>query len=332
MPTTVLSVASRAVLDACTRLGLDAARLLAAAGLEPGAVMDPDARIPAERADALWRHAFAAAADPQLALHAAEALPFGAYKVLDFVAANAPTVGEGLRRIARYFALVDPRGSLTITDAEPMRVGMESTQGAVPAAAQEYTFAALVLRSRAASGVGWTPAAVELTGDAPFDASEHARIFGCPVRFARPAPRLLVLREHWDRPVHGADPALFSVLEDHAERLLAELPAPEPPLVSRLRAVLREELRGGDVGVEHVARRLALGARTLQRRLEDEGVRFAEVLAELRTELARDYLREPGLSIAEIAWLLGFSEQSAFTRAFKRATGQPPGAWRAAHS
>ena len=81
--------------------------------------------------------------------------------MLDFVAANAPTVGEGLRRIARYFALVDPRGSLTITDAEPMRVGMESTQGAVPAAAQEYTFAALVLRSRAASGVGWTPAAGE---------------------------------------------------------------------------------------------------------------------------------------------------------------------------
>ena len=147
-------------------------------------------------------------------------------------------------------------------------------------------------------------------------------------RFARPAPRLLVLREHWDRPVHGADPALFSVLEDHAERLLAELPAPEPPLVSRLRAVLREELRGGDVGVEHVARRLALGARTLQRRLEDEGVRFAEVLAELRTELARDYLREPGLSIAEIAWLLGFSEQSAFTRAFKRWVGTTPATYR----
>lgn len=332
MPPTVLSVASRAVLDACQRLGLDTEALLRAAGLQRELVMDPDARLPADRADALWREAYARASDPQLALHAAVALPFGAYKVLDFVAAHAPTVLEGLRRIARYFPLVDARATLSVVDAEPVRVVMASESAVVPGPAQEYTLAAIVLRSRASTGVDWPLHAVELAMPGPDDPSEHEEVFGAPVRFHASAPQLLIPRTSAELPVRGADPALLTVLEDHARRLLAELPQGEPQLVTRVRALLREELRGGDPRMEHVARRLGLGARTLQRRLDAEGTRYAAILDEMRTELAREYLREPGMSLAEIAWLLGFSEQSAFSRAFKRATGQPPGAWRSSHA
>lgn len=329
MPPTVLSVASRAVLDACERLGLDTDALLSASGLRRDAVMDPDARLPADRADALWRHAYAQASDPLLALHAAEALPLGAYKVLDFVAAHAPTVLEGLQRIARYFPLVDARATLTVVDADPVRVVIASAAGPVPGPAQEYTLAAVVLRSRASTGIEWPLQAVELAMPEPDDASEHERVFGGPVRFGCPEPRVLLSRSSAEQSVRGADPALSSVLEDHARHLLSELPAEEPTMVARVRERLREELRGGDARVENVARHLGLGARTLQRRLVAEGARYGDLLDGMRTELAREYLREPGMSLAEIAWLLGFSEQSAFSRAFKRATGQPPGAWRA---
>lgn len=328
----MLSVASRAVLEACEHLGLDTDALLVASGLERATVLDPDARLPAGAADALWMAAAAAASDPQLALHAAEALPFGAYKVLDFIVAHAPTIGEGLRRIARYFPLVDPRGDLSIEPGDPMRMVMRSSLGAVPPAAQEYTLAAIVLRSRASSGIAWRPAAVELSFDPPPDVSEHERIFGCPLRFARPDACLLLSPEVFEQPVVGSEPALLSVLEDHAQRLLAELPADEPALAARVRSCLRKELRGGDASVEHVARHLGLSARTLQRRLDADGARFVELLAEVRAELAREYLRDPGLSLAEVAWLLGFSDQSAFSRAFKRSTGRPPGAWRSAHA
>lgn len=330
MPHTVLSVASRAVLDACARLGLDPAALLEAAGLSHAAVYDPDARLPAEAADALWRRAYEAAGDPRLALHAAEALPFGAYKVLDFVTAHAPTVGEGLRRVARYFPLVDARARLELVEGEPVSVEMWSELGEIAPPAQEYTLAALVLRSRASAGVAWPLEAVELTFHAPEDVGEHERIFACPVRFGQPRARLVIPRASWEQPLRTADPALFSVLEDHAQRLLAELPTDDGALVTKLRAVLRQELRGGDASIGHVARRLGLGERTLQRRLDESGLGFADVLAEVRAELAREYLREPGVSLAEIAWLLGFSDQSAFTRAFKRWTGLTPGAWRAA--
>lgn len=328
----VLSVASRAVLDAVARLGLDPDALLAAAGLERAQVYDPDARLPVAAADAVWRHALAAAGDPCLALHAAEALPFGAYRVIDFVAAHAPTVGEGLARVARYFPLVDERARIEIDPGEPTTLTLHGPLGPIAPPAQEYTLAALVLRSRACAGAAWPLEAVELTFPAPAHAHEHARIFACPVRFDRPHARLVIPRASWELPVQGADPALSSVLEDHARRLLAERADHAEAIVEQLSAVLRQELRGGDASITHAARRLGLGERTLQRRLDQAGVGFAAVLAAVREELAREYLSEPGMSLAEIAWLLGFSDQSAFTRAFKRWTGATPGAWREARA
>jgi AraC-like DNA-binding protein len=77
---------------------------------------------------------------------------------------------------------------------------------------------------------------------------------------------------------------------------------------------------------------MTMSDRTLQRRLEDLGISYSDILGEVRHELSREYLREPDVSIAEVAWLLGFSDQSAFGRAFKRWTGQSPGAWRSAHA
>ncbi len=332
MPGTVLSVASRAVLDACAQLGLDPATILAAAGLSADQVFDPDVRLPADQSDALWRYAFEQSKDPNLALHAAEALPFGAYKVLDFVVANAPTVGEGLGRVARYFPLVDVRAGFRIEDDEPLRLVMRVPNGAIPAPAQEYTFAAIVSRSRACAGGSWPLKAVEFTFDAPEDTSEHERIFGCPIHFSRAEPQLLIPRSSWDLPVRGADAALFSVLQDHATRLLAELPTEEPSLVTQLKAHLREELRGGDPSMRKLARRTGMGERTLQRRLKQLDLGYSGLLSEVRREMSCDYLREPNVSIAEVAWLLGYSEQSAFTRAFRTWTGQTPAAWRSAHT
>src|SRR5688572_4061308 len=103
----VLTVSSRALLDACVRLGIDVEAMLAAAQLDRSTVYDADARIPGEKVVALWREAYERSGDPHLALHAAEALPFGAYKVIDFLAGSSTSVGEGLTRVARYFPLIN---------------------------------------------------------------------------------------------------------------------------------------------------------------------------------------------------------------------------------
>lgn len=332
MTSTVLSVASRAVLDACTHLGLNVDSLLQVAGAERDLVFDPNARLPAEQADAIWIAAFRAAQDPALALHAAEALPFGAYRVLDFIFANAPEIQQALERLCRYFRLVDQRALLTLEEGEPARLTLGASGGALPAAAQEYTLAAIALRLRASTDIDVPLEAAQFTYSAPDFRKEYERIFRCELRFEAPTASLLFSASTLKLKIPGADPALLSVLEEHAGRLLSELPAVEQGLVEMLSTALHKELRGGDISAKHLARRVGVSERTLQRRLGEKGTSYGQVLSEARLSMAERYLNQPHVSLTEIGWLLGFSEQSSFTRAFKRWTGQSPGAWRSART
>src|SRR4051794_21985510 len=95
------------MIDACAGLGLDTAQILAAARLDPAVLRDPDARMPIEQVDALWEKAYELSQDPNLALHAIEVLPFGAYRVIDFLASTAPTIGTALAKAADYFPVVN---------------------------------------------------------------------------------------------------------------------------------------------------------------------------------------------------------------------------------
>jgi AraC-like DNA-binding protein len=330
---TVLAVASNAVLDACARLGLDRAALVAAAGVEPHVLADPDARLVAAKADAIWAAAFATGGDACLALHAAEALPFGAYRVIDFLTANAPTLGDALERVAAYFPLIDPRGRVGCEhDDEGIALTFVSVDGQnLPAPAVEYTFAALLLRSRAGLGIDWRPLALELTSTLPPPevAAEWLRIFGIAPRHAATRDRMLVSAHDWAQPNAGGDRSLFEVLDRHAAMLLAELPVPSSSsLIADVRVALGAELRGGDPTLDRVAARMGMSGRTLQRRLDEQSLRFGELVDEVRAALAKAYLQDRQMALCEVAFLLGFADQSAFGRAFKRWTGMTPGRWR----
>jgi AraC-like DNA-binding protein len=331
---TVLAVASNAVLDACARLGLDRAALASAAGVEPGELSEPDARLPAAKADAIWAAAVATGEDACLALHAAEAVPVGAYRVIDFLTANAPTLGDALERIAAYFPLIDPRGRVMFEHGEAhVALTFESADGRpLRAAAVEYTFAALLLRTREGMGIDWRPLGLELTSPPPSSpavVAELARVFGIVPSHAAMRDRLWVSASDWARGNSGGDRGLFEVLDRHAAMLLAELPAiGSTALVQDLRAAVGAELRGGDPTLERVAGRIGMSGRTLQRRLDDQSLRFGELVDEVRAALAKAYLQDRQMALCEIAFLLGFADQSAFGRAFKRWTGVTPGSWR----
>lgn len=326
MGLTVLPVATRALLDACARLGLDPGALLARAGLERALLDDPDARIPAESADAVWREAYAAAADPALSLHAAERTPFGAFRVLDYLGASGVSLGEGLRRIASYFPLVDPRAVLAVEE-EPGAVALvfRGVGLALPPQAQEYTLA--VLASRVRHVAPETRLAVRLAFPRPAAAGEHARVLGTEPVFGALEPALVVPRAAWDGPTRTADPALFAALDEHV-RALFERTSPSGREAARARAAVAADLPGREPSLARVARGLGTSPRTLQRRLRAEGTSFAAVVDGVRRERAQAFLEAPDVSMAEVSWLLGFAEQSAFTRAFRRWTGQAPTRWR----
>lgn len=327
---TVLSVSSRAMVGACARLGLDTGRILEAARLDPAILEDPDARIPLEQVDALWRKAYELSGDPDLALHAIEVLPFGAYRVIDFLASSAPTLGEAFAKISDYFPIINEVVRL------PYRVGERQVTFALEAPSRpstitrpyaEYTLAALFLRTRIAIHQRYPLIRVEFAHPRPADIREHERIFECPVEFDAAACQLVIARGVWDMPRAGADPALFSVLETHARMLLEQLPTPVD-LAGRVREAIEAELRGGDPRLESVARRLAMSPRTLQRRLRDEGIHFNDLLDTMRFRAAKSYLAKGDVAGTEVAYLLGFSEPSSFNRAFKRWSGQTPTEYR----
>ena len=277
----VLSVASRAVLEACRRLGVDADAVMARAGVARSEIDDPDARLTGAQADAVWREAFAVAGDPQLALHAAEALPFGAYRVLDYLGTTGPTLGEGLRRVAEYFPLVDPRGVLRVEERREGSALVFATRSGtpLPRPAQEYTLAVLLLRARHASdGRRGTPP----PSSSPSRALRTRR--STPGSSAcRPGSGPATPRSSCPARCGAARRALVTPA---CSRCWTTMPARcsrarrrrRTNLVERVRAAVATELTGRAPSLASVARRLGTSARSLQRRLENERTSFAQVV------------------------------------------------------
>jgi AraC-like DNA-binding protein len=319
----VLSVSSRALLDACARLGLDTTQIVEAAQVDPATLSNPDARIPIEQVDALWRKAYQLARDPDLALHAIEVLPFGAYRVIDFLASNAPTVGAAIGKVSDYFPLINDTVSLPYAvGARQVTVGLTAPlhPAVITRPYAEYTLAAVFLRTRIATNQRYPLKCVEFSHPRPGSIREHERIFECSVTFGADVCQLVIARNVWDTPRTGSDPVLFDVLDAHARMLLEQRPA-SLDIAAHVRKAIAAELRGGNPSLASVAARLAMSPRTLQRRLRDQGILFNDVLDTMRFRAAKAYLAPGDIAGAEVAYLLGFAEQSSFDRAFKRWSG-----------
>ena len=326
----VLTVSSRALLDACEQLGLDVQAMLDGVGLERSTVYDPDARIPGEKVAALWKQAHERSGDPHLALHAVEALPYGAYKVIDFLAGSSRSVGEALTRLSRYFPLINSVVDLPIevrADRATFRFASPRAPAGIPRPYAEYTLAAMFLRTRLALKIQYSLQRVEFAYPQPQDVSEHERVFDCPVHFGTEHTQLCIARSVWDASAPFGDSGLSEVLTQHAQMLLDGLPK-DMGITGQVREAIHEELRGGDPALNFVAKKLGMSGRTLQRRLKGEGATYAEVLDDVRASVAQVYLNQKDISLYEVSYLLGFAEQSSFTRAFKRWTGSTPGGYR----
>ena len=180
---------------------------------------------------------------------------------------------------------------------------------------------------RRVTSVNWSPKEIRFEHQQPNETSEHERIFQCPIFFGATANEVVFDSEYLNLPIVMADARLCALLDRHATELLMRYPR-EDSLVERVRTLMKDELNGGDASLEMVAERLGMSARTLQRKLHGLGVSHQELLDEMRKDLAMRYLREPEMAVCEVAYLLGFSESSAFHRAFKRWTGTTPNEFR----
>jgi AraC-like DNA-binding protein len=293
---------------------------------------DPDARIPFELLVRAWPAAARLTGDDAFGLHFAEAAAVGSFGVFDYVTRARPTLGEALACGIRYQRLLHDAVEFGLRlDGEVAIFSHRAhgEAGGAPRHAAEAALASWLVRTRVLTGVALQPIAVRFEHAAPSAIAEHRRIFGIAPGFGAGGNELHLARADLARPLATADAGLAAVLERHATTLLAALPAGEAPL-ARVRRVVAEELRLGTPSAATVAKRLHASVRSLQRLLAEHGTSFRDLVDELRRELAERYLAEPTISVTEAAFLLGFSEPSAFHRAFRRWRGTTPEAFRRA--
>ena len=307
------------------------AELFAVTDLTPEQVVDPEARVSAAQFCVGWAAALRLSGDPALALRIAEATPPGAFGIVEYVCRAAPTLGDALTQWCRYLRILDDAVEVGLVDAEDAEDGKGATKAlrvitesdAPAPASHELCFALVVRHARAMQGTSFRATEVRFTHrvDAAVLA-RHRAFFDCPVRFGAPYTELILPREALATPLTTADPNLLAILLPAAEERVAR-EAKHPPLTEQVRRVLRAALSNDDAQLESVAKRLGMTGRSLQRRLRDEGTVFQAVRDEARRDLADRYIAQE-MSFAEISFLLGFSEPSAFFRAFKRWTGATP--------
>lgn len=305
------------------------ARALRARGIAPEEVIGSvanDPRTPFEIAVATWNAAVARSRSPQIGLEAAQQREVGDYGALEYAARTSESLRAAFDRLARYHRLLNDRAKLQIVADGPLTRLLYLRPGALaemPAAYLEFVLASWAGMARELTESRATPRTTLLPHAAPPDCALHGAIFGADVRFDAGVAELHFETTLLDTQLTRADAALGQVLDRHVEALLATL-SHRGTWTRAASLSIERRLADGPPRLELVARDLALSARALRGRLEQEGVSFSSVTDETRKRLAATMVTDTSLSLGEIAFRLGFSESSAFYRAYRRWNGRTP--------
>lgn len=326
----------RMVTDYCRTQGLTEARLLEAAGLPADALNDPEQWMSLFDFMRLFFAGQALLADDNFGLHVGQRIKPGYYGVQGYALISSANGREALERGQRYYRLVSGVGLIEIEQRgeEVVILWRSNVPGNPDPGRQqaEMVISAWITLSRWATGLGVAPSWVSFRAPRPADTTEQEAFFGCPLHYEAPDYAVAVPVHYLDTPFLQADPSIQQIMDATAERRLAELDkAEEPGWLSECRRAIAKALADGTPLLEDIAPGLAMSPRELRTRLGGEGLSFKALLDETRKTLALNLVSDQGMSLVDVSFLLGFSEQSAFQRAFKRWTGVSPGQYRQDH-
>ena len=309
--------------------GIDSGRFAQQVGIASVELPDARTRLPSAMLDVAFEQAAQMIPDPAFALRAGECWHPSHLGPLGYGWLSSGTLRTALRRMARYTRLLGQRmASRCVEDPAGLRFVYDHGRGQGPAAPvmADFGLALVLSMCRTNYGQDLVPEVVTLRRPAPADKGPYERLFGCPVRFAAPEDAFVLSRHAVDRALPTSNHELAVTFDTILARQLGELDAAAFP--DRCRSFLLQELTSGEPSEEGLARFMGLSRRTLQRKLGDLGLTYRTLLEKTRYDLALRYLDDPARSVTDITFLLGFSEQSAFSRAFKRWNGKAPSEYR----
>lgn len=323
---TLSVLTARPAVAALRERGIDPGPALSSAHLSPEALASIDNRLPHAAVQALWEAAAEMAKDPSFGLHAAQAQPAGAFDLFDYLFSVSENVGAAFRRLAHYIRLIHDRSHFEVV-VEPQQARIVRFLPETAPQWDEFSLLLVLVRSRQATGVEWQPEHVVFQHERGQDDGEARRLFGCPVEFGAPRDEMRVVPSILELSHTRPDSRLLQVLSRHADSLLAAMPA-QGSLLTRVSVAIAQRMARDLPSLEDTATAVRVPPRTLQRGLAAEGTSYSALVDEVRRDLALKYIGDAGVTVGEISYLLHFSDPTAFNRAFRRWTGEPPAEYR----
>jgi AraC-like DNA-binding protein len=304
--------------------GLDPGPMFAAEGIRSGLPADPRQRIPKDALDRIRARAVERLGVADFGLQAARFVHPSNFGALGYAWMASSTLRSALGRMSKFIrvfnfdaeVVLEDRGSdLVVTD-------YIHSHSENYAARDDTSLAVLVQMCRFICGQAFSPERVAIRHGKPLDTGPWRAYFACPVHFGEPENRLWIDRQKADRNLPGANAQLAMMNEQVLAREFARLDVRD--VAARVRAEVTARLGSGELGEAVVAGSLQMTVRTMHRRLASQGTNYRALLAEVRRETAERYLRNSELPMTEIAFRLGFTQVSSFSRAFRKWTGVAP--------
>lgn len=328
---TALAGPAFAYVDFGVAHGLSRDKLLAAAHLSDAMRGDPDSRVSTFAYVVLWKELITALPDVVVPVELVRSMDTRALGITAQVVLRANDLAQATQLVERFSRLTDT----AITFSRPERGDLVGF-----AISHRPEVMAMRFPIELMLGIGFRLIALASKGPPPFvevtfahpagyPVTAYEQLFGVPVRFDAPESALWIPRDAATTPLAGRDPIARHYLEAHADQMLAALPADAPPIVAQIREVILGELATSGAELSRVAKRVAMSTRTLQRRLDEAGTSYQDLVDEVRASIARSLLRDPTRSIVDVAFELGYADLKGFYRAFRRWTDTTPADWRA---
>jgi len=326
---TMLATFILPIAQALRLLGFDAMEVIESVGIDPSGVINPDRRISVEKMNKLLHHCVDLTGDEAFGLLAAEQLQPQVLHGLGLAWLASDTVYDGLKRTVRFGQLMNTGSNLHLEEeGEFAHLFIDRTVEIenYAYAARDFGVGMFVRMSRLTLGEFIAPVKIEIERPTPADPARFEYMLCSPVTFECETTRLTFYLPDIMEPLATGDPALARVndaqTQGYLDSFLAQTTSRE--VVGKI----VETLPDGPPSQQQIADALNVSNRTLQRKLKNEGTSFMDLLQDTRLQLARRYLLQPTRSVVETSYLLGFSEPSTFSRAFKRWTGQAPADYR----
>jgi AraC-like DNA-binding protein len=313
-----------------SRYGGDPERVLHAAQLSARDVLNPDALLGLSDYCALFERAAEQTGVDSFGLRFGRHYRFEDMGPLALLALNAPTLGVALKHMCRYFPAVQEHSSLSLqADGDVLQLNYQIRDGRIAARRQdaELSIAIFLGLFQRSLGAGWAPEQIHFEHARAADPGEHRKLLGAPVYFAQQHNAILFRRPALGQPMPGANPAAIPGLQ--AALAAKAAAARQDDFIGQVTQEIRTGIGMSALNIETIAARLGMSRTRLYRQLAARGLEFSALSQTIRQEMALLYTAQPHIPLTEIAALLGYSELSAFSRAFRRWSGMSPATYRA---